>query len=140
MQQLRFPESVKFTADCDPETKDSPIPFLILYTLVENSIKHAMTLYETLHITVRSRRIDTPDFQGICLTEEDNGGGFPAELLEKLGRGETGELNTKEHLGLSNVRYTLNLVYRRDDLLRISNREDGGARVELWIPDEEAKK
>ena len=48
-----------------------------------------------------------------------------------------GELNTKEHLGLSNVRYTLHLVYRRGDLLRISNRETGGAHVEIWIPDEE---
>ena len=43
----------------------------------------------------------------------------------------------KEHLGLSNVRYTLSLTYHRDDLLGLSNRPQGGARVELWIPDEE---
>ena len=46
----------------------------------------------------------------------------------------------KEHLGLSNVRYTLHLVYGRDDLLRVSNRENGGAHVELWIPDQEVEK
>jgi len=44
---------------------------------------------------------------------------------------------TKEHLGLTNVRYTLHLAYCRNDLLRISNREEGGARVEIRIPDGE---
>ena len=46
------------------------IPFLILYTLVENSIKHAMTLYEVLEIRVRCFRLETGDFRGICLVEE----------------------------------------------------------------------
>lgn len=137
MQQGRFPESVNFTVDCGTDVGGRKIPFLILYTLVENSIKHAMTLYETLHISVSCRRIETDTFRGICLIEEDNGAGFPEDVLDKLQNGHGGGLNTKEHLGLSNVRYTLHLVYRRDDLLRISNRETCGAHVELWIPDEE---
>ena len=41
---------------------------------------------------------------------------------------------TKEHLGLTNVRYSLKLIFNRDDLLRLSNREEGGAHVELLIP------
>ena len=45
----------------------------------------------------------------------------------------------KEHLGMSNVRYTLNLIYNCSDLLHISNRECGGAHIEIWIPDEEEK-
>ena len=136
MQQGRFPGSVHFDVDCPEELRDRKIPFLILYTLVENSIKHAMTLYETLHISVRCRRVETDSFRGICLIQEDDGAGFPEEVLRTLQQEGT-DLNTKEHLGLSNVRYTLHLIYRRDDLLRISNRETGGAHVELWIPDEE---
>ena len=108
----------------------------MLYTLVENSIKHAMTLYEPLQISLSCRKIETEDFRGICLTEEDNGGGFSQEVLEKLSSTGSDGLNTKEHLGLSNVRYTMHLVYGRDGLLRISNRDCGGAHVELWIPEE----
>lgn len=139
MQQIRFPDSVTYTLDYPPELADKRIPFLTLYTLVENSIKHAMTLYEPLQISISCHQILTEDFQGICLVEEDNGGGFPQEVLDKLNDASTNELNTKEHLGLSNVRYTMHLVYGRDDLLRVSNREAGGARVELWIPDEGGK-
>ena len=137
MQQNRFPDSVFFSVDYSAELAKTRIPFMVLYTLVENSIKHAMTLYEPLEIKVSCRRVENESFRGVCLTEEDNGVGFSREVLEKLADDSTNVLNTKEHLGLSNVRYTLHLVYGRDDLLRASNRETGGAHVELWIPDEE---
>ena len=138
MQSLRFPGSVHFSVEQEEHTGSHPIPFLCLYTLVENSIKHAMTLYETLDIRIRCRRVDTESFRGICLIQEDSGAGFPQEVLDALQRDNPESLNTKEHLGLTNVRYTLNLVYRRSDLLRVSNREEGGAHVELWIPEQEA--
>lgn len=135
MQEVRFPGAIRFTAEYDAAAGECEIPFLLLYTLVENSIKHAMSLYETLDITVRCVREDREDFHGFCLTEEDSGQGFPEDVAEKLRSGD--EPFVKEHLGLSNVRYTLNLTYHRDDLLRLSNRPQGGARVELWIPDKE---
>ena len=135
MQDARFPRAIRFTAEYNTAAGECKIPFLLLYTLVENSIKHAMYLYETLDITVRCVREDRDDFHGFCLTEEDSGQGFPEDVAEKLRSGD--EPFVKEHLGLSNVRYTLNLTYHRDDLLRLSNRPQGGARVELWIPDKE---
>ena len=140
MQQNRFPESVSVVVDYPPELAQTRIPFMVLYTLVENSIKHAMTLYEPLEIKVSCRREETGTFRGVVLTEEDNGVGFSREVLDKLADVRTNVLNTKDHLGLSNVRYTLHLLYGRDDLLRAANRETGGARVELWIPDEEVNK
>ncbi len=139
MQQHRFPESVIFRVDYPPDLAKKQIPFLMLYTLVENSIKHAMTLYEPLEIAICCQRVETEDFRGICLIEEDNGVGFQQDVLDKLQDAATNVLNTKDHLGLSNVRYTMHLVYGRDDLLRVSNRENGGAHVELWIPDEEGE-
>lgn len=135
MQEIRFPGSIQFEVECSEEAANCEIPFLILYTLVENSIKHAMTLYEALQIRVRCFRLETEDFRGICLVEEDSGEGFREDVLEQL-RAEDAVF-TKEHLGLTNVRYTLHLAYHRNDLLRISNREEGGAHVEIRIPDRE---
>lgn len=135
MQEFRFPGSIRFEVVCEEDTAECEIPFLILYTLVENSIKHAMTLYEALQIRVRCFRLRTEDFRGICLVEEDSGEGFREEILRQLLREDA--VFTKEHLGLTNVRYTLYLAYHRNDLLRISNREEGGARVEIRIPDRE---
>ncbi len=69
---------------------------------------------------------------------EDNGVGFPQEVLEEYQK-ELPEdrLPPKEHLGLSNIRHTLQFTYHRQDLLRLSNKEDGGARAEILIPIEE---
>lgn len=137
MQETRFPGSITCTLECPPEEENHPIPFLLLFTLVENSIKHAMTLYEPLGITVTCQRVEEENFSGICLTEEDTGSGFTQEALDKLFESNPDSLFVKEHLGLTNVRYTLKLIYHRNDLLRISNRECGGAHIEIYIPDQE---
>ena len=139
MQQIRAPEGIHCTIDCQEDIGATRIPFLMLYTLVENSIKHAMTLYEPMELKLTCRHVRTPGFTGLILTEEDSGAGFPPEIIEQLLSADPDSIYTKEHLGLTNVRYTLNLIYRRSDLLRISNRERGGARVEILIPEEEVK-
>ena len=71
------------------------------------------------------------------MIEEDDGPGFSEEAMEKIITAEADDPFTKEHLGLTNVRYSLNLIYKRDDLLRISNRKEGGAHIELLIPKQE---
>ncbi|MBR5261819.1 MAG: histidine kinase [Oscillospiraceae bacterium] len=139
MQETRFPGSINCTVECDPSVVHCNIPFLMLFTLVENSIKHAMTLYETMELTLRCERFETEDFKGVRLIEEDNGEGFSDEAMAELLNDDPNSIFAKEHLGMSNVRYTLNLIYNRSDLLHISNRECGGAHIEIWIPDEEEK-
>ena len=133
MQKIRFPNSIELTYECDEEIENFDIPFLILFTMVENSFKHAMSLVQTLHINIKCEKYETKDFKGVRLIEEDDGDGFPSEVL--FGLNENNDLNTKEHIGLTNVRYTLNLLYGRKDLLRLSNKENGGAKVEMLIPE-----
>jgi sensor histidine kinase YesM len=136
MLERRSPGAVRFTAECPPEVAGTPIPYLLLFTLVENSIKHAMTLYTPMELRIACEGVADAGFRGVRLTVEDNGEGFPPEVIEKFLEERDDPIFTKEHLGLSNVRYTLNLVYRRRDLLRLSDREGGGARVEILIPEE----
>lgn len=137
MQQIRFPESIEITYDIDQEIYNEQIPYLILFSLVENSFKHAMTLTDKAYITIKGEFYKEEGFEGFRLIEEDNGPGFSKEALEKIETAEADDPFTKEHLGLTNVRYSLNLIYKRDDLLRISNREEGGAHIELLIPQQE---
>ncbi|MBQ6333913.1 MAG: histidine kinase [Erysipelotrichaceae bacterium] len=137
MQKIRFPNSIEFTWDCPTEMLEEQIPYLILFSLVENSFKHAMTLVNTMYMSISGEYYEEEGFKGIRLIEEDNGPGFSKEAMEKLISAEADDPFTKEHLGLTNVRYSLNLIYQRDDLLRISNKEEGGARIELLIPETE---
>ena len=136
MQERRSPNAVRFSAECDPAAAETRIPYLLLFTLVENSIKHAMTLYEPMELRIACAPVSDGDFRGTDLVVEDNGSGFPVEVIERFDSEQDDPIFTKEHLGLSNVRYTLNLVYHRRDLLRLSNCEGGGAKVEIRIPEE----
>ena len=137
MQKIRFPDSIEITYDVSEKIMSEKIPYLILFSLVENSFKHAMTLINTMYLTINGDEYEEEGFKGIRLVEEDNGEGFSAEALEKLTSFERDDLFTKEHLGLTNVRYSLNMIYHRDDLLRLSNKPEGGARIELLIPYQE---
>ena len=137
MQQIRFPESIEIIYDVPAELLPEKIPYLILFSLVQNSFKHAMTLIDKTYITISGEYYEEENFKGFRLIEEDNGPGFSEEALEKITSAEADDPFTKEHLGLTNVRYSLNLIYKRDDLLRISNREEGRAHIELLIPEME---
>ncbi|MBO7697696.1 MAG: histidine kinase, partial [Erysipelotrichaceae bacterium] len=134
MQQIRFPESIDVVYDIDPEIYSENIPYLVLFSLVQNSFKHAMTLDNKAHIEISGAYYEEEGFKGFRMIEEDDGPGFSDEALEKIISAEADDPFTKEHLGLTNVRYSLNLIYKRDDLLRISNREEGGALIELVCP------
>ena len=74
------------------------------------------------------------------LSVEDNGGGFPQEVLDNFnGELPEGELPPKEHLGLTNIRYTLRYSYHRQASLRLLNTETG-AKAVIWIPSGEGAK
>ena len=135
MQTLSFPGSIIAQIDCPEDIGGTQIPILVLFTLVENTFKHAMSLYEPLKIKIGCERVETEAFSGCRLIVEDNGDGFPEELLKNIQEDTDYETMPKDHFGLSNIRYTLQLTYNRSDLLRLSNMPGGGARAEVWIPD-----
>ena len=137
MQNIRFPGSIGVTIDSEPSVQAWNIPFLTVFTVVENTIKHAMSLYSKLEVGISCRETKGEDGSRECLiTVEDNGNGFAAEVLEEVNR-EKREIPAKEHLGLSNIQYTLLLLYNRPGLMKLSNKEEGGARVEIRIPEKE---
>lgn len=135
MQTIRFPGSIIADISCDEDAGEAKIPVLILFTLVENSFKHAMSLYEPLELKISCQRYETEGFSGCRLIVDDNGEGYDESFFEKIEKIADDEPTPKDHFGLSNVRYTLQLTYNRTDLLRLSNNPDGGAHAEVWIPD-----
>ena len=108
-----------------------------MFTVVENTFKHAISMTNQLTVRIRGRRVEEPDFSGCSVVIEDDGDGFPEDIIETMNAPTEDALPAKEHLGLSNVRYTMALLFGRQGLLRLANGENGGARVEIRIPDEE---
>lgn len=138
IQELRFPGSVSAAIVCADEVRNIQIPFLVLFTVVENSFKHALNLYKPMKLRITCEKYSESGFDGYRLSVEDNGDGFSEQVLETfLNTTPDAPVPTKDHLGLSNIKYTLRYVYRRNDLLRLSN-IDQGARTEILIPMEVA--
>lgn len=133
MQRIKFPGSVDAYAGCASSVAGAKIPYLLLFTVVENAFKHAMSLSDTLKLMICCEPIETENIIGCRIVVQDNGPGFSQEVLDMFRPG-SGMSRAKDHFGLSNVSRTLQLVYGRNDLLHIENAASGGARVELWIP------
>lgn len=137
MQKIKFPGSVDAYIGYADEVAEVKVPYLLLFTAVENSFKHAMSLYDALWLVVQCEHYEEGSFRGLRMTVQDNGKGFSEEVLELFSPGRAEELpSPKDHLGLTNISRTLRLLYHRNDLLRLSNAKTGGAHVEIWIPEE----
>ncbi|WP_339310752.1 histidine kinase [Paenibacillus sp. FSL M7-0896] len=132
MQEIRYPEQIFFMIEMQEEARQVPVPQFMIQTFVENTFKHAMFVQELLSIFIRVRMELRDDSPFVSIVIEDNGAGFASEWLDQPEREEAGEDGGR--VGIANIRKTLRLLYKREDLLKLSNIETTGARVELWIP------
>ena len=48
IQQMRYPECLDFSLECDADRKEEWVPPLLLQTFIENGIKHNITLVPRL--------------------------------------------------------------------------------------------
>lgn len=132
MQEIRYPSKIIHHIDIPEEMDDIMIPHLILYTVVENTFKYSMGIEDVLLIMIQGEW--TGD--GFKVTVEDNGNGYPQDVLQ-LYNGplpQNMDSERKRHIGLRNIKQTLELKYKRSDLLRIRNSVPHGAVTELTFP------
>jgi len=132
MQEIRYPDQIFYMTEIQEEAGSSLVPPFLIQTFVENVFKHAMFYEEMLSIYIRAGMEIREGASFVKIVIEDNGGGFDAEWLRSFSSGQ--ETEGGAHIGIANVRRTLHLLYKREDLVRLSNGEPSGARVELWIP------
>ncbi len=131
LQQIRNPNSIFFMSETDTEVRKVPMPRLLVQTFTENIFKHAYDGENMLSIFIRAKYVDEGGGAFCRITVEDNGRGFSQEDLAN---------GFPSHgTGFATIRKTLELTYKRDDLLKIYNRDEGGACVSLDIPIENGK-
>ena len=105
------------------------LPLTIL-TFVENSIKHSE---QTIAIEIETRLIQEDGHEMVAATIR-NTGAFPEEQLASLNAADPSVMSyDREHVGISNVRYRLWLIYQEKASLTFVN-EDGNAVVTVRFP------
>ena len=114
--------------------EEYPVPQLLIHTILENIYKHAVSVDHLTSVLV-SAKMEPHGEEEMChIIVEDDGVGFPEEFLKEV---QAGKVQVKENghgVGLWNLKKTLSLMYRRDDLIEFSNKEPHGSRVDMWIP------
>lgn len=131
IQKIRYGDNIHFDLNWDPGLKDAAIPPLLLQTFVENAIKHGFSFQDSFHIQL-SIHEDANHHLAISLL--DNGPGFSSAILQDLADKKTLVTDDGHHIGLTNARERLDLLYPDHYTLQFSNGSQGGAHIQLSLP------
>lgn len=130
IQMVRYSNKFDYDIQVDIRMMGHKIPKLILQPLAENSILHGFLNKAQDGLIVIRGQVEGDTFQ---LIVEDNGGGIPEEILDKL--------PGHRHRDRSDTGYALRNVDERIELyagypygLIIDNRPEGGTKATVTLP------
>ena len=104
--------------------------YRMLFNLVENAIKYSTNYSKELDIRLYAALSEDQ----LVIQIEDDGGGFPEEILQALREGKPIYKEDREHIGISNVVSRLKLYYGQEASITFENMESSGARVCIKLP------
>ncbi|MBD0382762.1 sensor histidine kinase [Paenibacillus sedimenti] len=134
IQELRFPGILTYRIDAPEAVQSLQIPPLVIQTMVENSIKHAVNMDEPIQIDVCVNLEEDEQKQWVTIRIEDTGAGFPDHILELLQGNMDVPNEDGEHIGIWNVKRRLHLLYSDKAAIGFYHTEGKGAGVWIRIP------
>lgn len=135
LQHKWYGDAFSCTIDVDEDLLDYFIPKLMLQTLVENSIQHN-AIYEQQPVEVSlfmTKEIIENEIWLYCCVS-DTGKGFSDSVMDAILHDREIFRDGRRHIGLSNLKERLKLIYGNDASFHLSNMADNyGAIVEVRI-------
>lgn len=126
IQKARFGERLDVVLDIEEGLDEVPLPILILQPLVENAIVHGMeTSLDGCRVEIVGRR----RAGRVAFTVADDGPGFPS-TFEKGAEAKG--------VGLASIEARLSHFYNDSYTFAIQARPQGGACIEITVPDKAA--
>ena len=134
MQELKYPDEVLYFVDVDEGLDDWPVPQMLLHTLVENEYKYAVAAGHQTMVLIKVEKVRWQKEDMLCIQVEDDGKGYPQEVLDSINKGQGGPRADGTRVGLASIRRLLELMYDRNNLLVLTNVEPHGAMSRAYIP------
>lgn len=127
LYKIREPEHIVFILARDPQAETIIIPRFLILTAVENALKHAVRKDSTFTLCV-STAINNNMLE---IEIQDNGPGFTDSYLSSPFSQTSSE---NEQIGLANIKTILDLKYKGEAQMLLSNSDSGGAKVFYKLP------
>ena len=118
--------------EVDQSLLDCRVPPLVIQTFLENSYKYNTDSRKFLRFNVQIDQIEMDDKPYIRLRLRDNGVGYSNETLKMLL--EPDEQFEQYHVGISNLKRRMSLIYQKDFQIAFFNAHDGGACSLIYLP------
>ena len=125
------------TQEISPNAMTCLVPPLIVQTFLENSYKYNGRGMEALNFTVRIDRMEYEGRERLRIRLSDDGLGFSQDSLEELNRQTQDPGFDQYHIGISNLRRRMGILYKGDYDLAFFSGVSGGANVLISIPVQE---
>lgn len=109
------------------------VPSLIIQTFLENTAKYNRQSDNLLIFDVRIEPAELNGKRVIQIMLSDNGTGYSEEVLERLNSSENDLFATK-HVGISNLKHRIALIYKTDYQFAFYNKPSGGACGLIYLP------
>ena len=123
IERTRFRDRLQVDLDVDSGARTALVPTLLLQPLVENALKHGIApRADGGYVHIEARRVEGPAGDTLLFRVTDDGPGFPAADTRREG------------VGLRTTRERLATRFGDAAVLRLENRPEGGAVVEVQIP------
>lgn len=134
MQELKYPDCVLYFVDTLGDVDDWRIPQMLIHTIVENEYKYAVNMGSQLMVLIKLRVVEYEGEQMLMVEIEDNGKGYPEDVIHAINTAENRSADKTSRVGLWSIRRLLELMYDRQGLFQISNVEPHGALNKMYIP------
>lgn len=109
------------------------VPSLIIQTFLENTAKYNKESGSLLIFDIKIERAELNGKPVMQILLSDNGTGYDPETLDRLNSTET-DLFAKKHVGISNLKHRIALIYKTDYQLAFYNKPSGGACGLIYLP------
>lgn len=130
IQELRFPGTIRYAIHEEQGLENIMVPPILIHSFVENAVKYAREKDGILSISVNIG-LDTGR---LIISIEDEGEGFPDEILKLLNAKQFESKLFFEHFGIQNIVQRLDYLYQEDYNIRFSNGSRGGAKIVITLP------
>ena len=121
------------TQDIDQELLSCQVPPLIIQTFLENSYKYSGKSDNILNFSIQIDKIMIDEKPYIRIRLSDNGVGYSKEILDRL-NSEDSHMFEEYHVGISNLKRRISLIYQDTYDAAFFNKPSGGASALFHLP------